>query len=180
MVDPVFTVLVKHKKCHAHLWSRFFFFPSVKKRTFYAALPIFVFSSTPSNFEFLLYPNKYPKTKTKHILHKVKKQKIPLTTNGSLLEISTIDTHAKMIFENISKLEDETTGFDEQEFNNLKTSINEKQMSLSQIDQQIGGISEKISKGEEQINLIEKAVVELKIVKEYVTNLNEIQMNIFS
>jgi len=111
---------------------------------------------------------------------KVKKEKIPLTTNGSLLEISTIDTHAKMIFENISKLEGETAGFDEQEFNNLKISINEKQMSLSQIDQQIGGISEKISKGEEQINIIEKAVAELKIVKEYVTNLNEIQTNIFS
>ena len=111
---------------------------------------------------------------------KVKKQKIPLTTNGSLLEISTIDTHAKMIFENILKLEDETAGFDEQEFNELKILINEKQMSLSQIDQQIGGISEKISKGEEQINIIEKAVVELKIVKEYVTNLNEIQINIFS
>jgi exonuclease SbcC len=111
---------------------------------------------------------------------KVKKQKIPLTTNGSLLEISTIDTHAKMIFENISKLEDETSGFDEQEFNKLKISINEKQMSLSQIDQKIGGISEKISKGEEQINIIEKAVTELKIVKEYVSNLNEIQTNIFS
>jgi exonuclease SbcC len=111
---------------------------------------------------------------------KVKKQKIPLTTNGSLLEISTIDTHAKMIFKNISKLEGETAGFDEQEFNNLKISINEKQMSLSQIDQQIGGISEKISKGEEQVNIIEKAVAELKVVKEYVTNLNEIQTNIFS
>ncbi len=111
---------------------------------------------------------------------KVKKQKIPSTTNGSLLEISTIDTHARMIFENILKLEDETAGFDEQEFNNLKISINEKEMSLSQIDQQIGGISEKISKGEEQINMIEKAVVELKIVKEYVMNLNEIQTNIFS
>ena len=110
----------------------------------------------------------------------VKKQKITLTTNGTLLEISTIDTHAKMIFENISKLEDETKGFDEQEFNNLKNLINEKQMSLSQIDQKIGGISEKISKGEEQINTIEKAVIELKVVKEYVSNLNEIQTNIFS
>ena len=109
-----------------------------------------------------------------------KKQKIPLTTNGTLLEISTIDTHAKMIFENISKLEEETKGFDEQEFNNLKISINEKQMSLSQIDQKIGGISGKISKGEEQINTIEKAIIELNVVKEYVSNLNEIQTNIFS
>lgn len=111
---------------------------------------------------------------------KIKKQKIPLTTNGSLVEISTIDTHAKMIFENISKLEDETKGFDEHEFNSLKISVNDKQMSLSQIDQQIGAISEKISKGEEQIKVIEKAIVELITVKEYVTNLNEIQTNIFS
>jgi exonuclease SbcC len=110
----------------------------------------------------------------------IKKQKIPLTTNGSLVEISTIDTHAKVIFENILKLENEIRGFDEREFNNLKMMINDKQMSLSQIDQQIGAISEKISKAEEQINVIEKAIVELRTVKEYVTNLNEIQTNVFS
>lgn len=110
----------------------------------------------------------------------VKKQKIPLTTNQNLLEMSTIDQHANMIFENISKLEVETKGFDEQEFNNLKKIVNEKQISLSQIDQQVGAILEKISKGEEQIIVIKKAVSELKIVKEYVTSLNEIQTNVFS
>jgi len=107
-------------------------------------------------------------------------QKIPLDTNGNLLELSQIDSHAKMIFENISKLEIETSGFDEQEFASLKNLVNEKQMNLSQIDQQIGAISEKISKGEEQINIIQSAISELKIVKEYVTSLDEIQTNIFS
>ncbi|NNM02091.1 MAG: SMC family ATPase, partial [Nitrosopumilus sp.] len=111
---------------------------------------------------------------------KTKKQKIPLSSNGSLLEISTIDSHAKMIFENIVKLEEESRGFDEQEFSNLKKLVNQKQMNLSQIDQQIGAISEKISKGEDQVKVIEKALVELKIVKDYVTNLNEIQSNVFS
>ena len=53
-------------------------------------------------------------------------------------------------------------------------------MKLSQADQQIGAILEKISKGENQIIIIKKAVSELKIVKEYVTNLNEIQTNVFS
>lgn len=110
----------------------------------------------------------------------LKKQKIPLTINGNLHEISSIDSHAKMIFENISKLEMEVSGFDEKEFDNLKKMVNEKQMKLSQIDQQIGAISEKISKGEIQINLIQKAMLELKIVKEYVVNLNDIQTNIFS
>ena len=107
-------------------------------------------------------------------------QKIPLATNGSLLEISQIDSRTKIIFENILKLEIETSGFKEQEFLNLKKLVNEKQMSLSQIDQQIGAISEKISKGEKQINVIQYAISELKIVKEYVKGLDEIQINIFS
>jgi exonuclease SbcC len=107
-------------------------------------------------------------------------QKIPLSSNGNLVEMSQIDSHAKIIFQNISKLEIETSGFNEQEFVSLKKLVNEKQMNLSKIDQQIGAISEKISKGEEQINIIQKAISELKIVKEYVTSLDEIQINIFS
>ncbi len=108
-----------------------------------------------------------------------KKQRIPLT-NGNLLEISQIDSHAKMIFENISKLETETKGFDEQEFINLKTSVNQKQTELSGIDQQMGAISETIFKGEEQIKIIQSAISELTIVREYVTKIDEIQINIFS
>ena len=108
-----------------------------------------------------------------------KKQRIPLT-NGNLHEISQLDSHAKMIFENISKLETETKGFDEQEFINLKTSVNQKQTELSGIDQQMGAISETIFKGEEQIKIIQSAISELIIVREYVTKLDEIQTNIFS
>ena len=106
-------------------------------------------------------------------------QKIP-SNKGSLLEISRIDSHTKMIFENISRLEIETSGFDEQEFMNLKKTVNEKQRIFSQIDQQIGAISEKISKGEKQIEIIQDNISELNIVKKYVTNLEEIQKNIFS
>jgi len=113
---------------------------------------------------------------------KIKKeniQKIP-SIGGSLIEISQIDSHAKIIFENITKLESETKGFDETEFLNLKKLVNEKQINLSQIDQQTGAILEKISKSEQQIKLIQSAIAELKIVKEYVENLNEIQSNVFS
>jgi len=110
---------------------------------------------------------------------KIKKQNIP-SMGASLIEISQIDSHAKMIFENITKLELETRGFDEQEFSNLKKIVNEKQVNLSQMDQQIGAILEKIAKGEQQVKLIQSAISELKIVKEYVGNLNEIQSNVFS
>ena len=107
-------------------------------------------------------------------------QKIPIISNTNLVEISQIDSHAKVIFDNILKLEAETKGFDEREFMMLKESVNEKQIELSSIDQQIGAILEKISKGNEQIKTIENAISELSIVKEYVTNLNVIQDNIFS
>ncbi|MDH5430912.1 MAG: SMC family ATPase [Nitrosopumilus sp.] len=114
---------------------------------------------------------------------KIKKQnikKIPETNSANLLEMSQLDSHAKMIFENILKLEIETKGFDEQEFSSLKKSVNEKQTKLSSIDQQIGAILEKISKGNEQVKIIENAISELSIVKDYVMNLDEIQNNVFS
>ncbi|MFB5608352.1 MAG: SMC family ATPase, partial [Candidatus Nitrosomaritimum yanchengensis] len=114
---------------------------------------------------------------------KIKKQKIekiPVNNRTNLLEISQIDPHTKMIFDNISKLELEIKGFDEQEFLNLKKTVNEKQIELSQIDQQVGAILEKISKGNEQIKIITNAISELRVVKEYVMNLDEIQNNIFS
>ncbi len=107
-------------------------------------------------------------------------QKIPLSINGSLLEISQIDSHAKMVFENITKLEHEIKGFNEKEFLNLKESINEKQNDLSQTDQNLGAVTEKITKYEEQIKSIQNAVSKLKVVKKYVEELDTIQMNIFS
>ena len=107
-------------------------------------------------------------------------QKIPVSGNTNLIEMAQIDSHAKIIFENISELELEIKGFDKNKFLNLKKIVNQKQIDLSQIDQQIGAILEKISKGNDQIKVIENTISELNIVKEYVTNLNEIQNNIFS
>jgi len=107
-------------------------------------------------------------------------QKIPLSINENLLEISQIDSHTKMIFENITKLEQEIKGFNENEFLNLKKSINEKQTNLSQTDQWLGAVTEKITKYEEQIKTIQNAVSKLKVVKKYVEELDTIQISIFS
>lgn len=113
-------------------------------------------------------------------LKKLQIQKVSLTTNKNFIKISEIDSHAKMIFDIISKLEYETKDFDEQEFSKLKISVKEKQIELSGVDQQIGAISEKISKGEEQIKIIKDAISELTLVKKYMLNLDEIQNNVFS
>ena len=103
-----------------------------------------------------------------------------MINNNDLKQISEIDEHTKLIFENILKLELETKGFSEKEFVNLKNTIEEKQTSLSQIHQQIGGILEKIDKAEKQIDLIQNSILELKKVKKYISKLDKVQTNIFS
>ena len=110
----------------------------------------------------------------------IQKLKLPMINNNDLKEISQMDDHSKVIFENILKLEVDTKGFSEKEFLNLKNTILEKQTSLSQMDQQIGGILEKIDKAKRQIEIIQKVILELKIVKKYVSKLDKVQTNIFS
>lgn len=107
-------------------------------------------------------------------------QKIPLANENNLADIANIDSRTKIIFEDISKLEIETEGFDENEFLEIKKLVNEKQTKLSQLDQQIGAISENIFKNEKQIKTINNAISELKIVKEYMEILDKIQTNIFN
>lgn len=110
----------------------------------------------------------------------IQKEKLLLINNNDLKQISEIDEHTKLIFENILKLELETKGFSEKEFVNLKNTIEKKQTSLSQIHQQIGGILEKIDKAEKQIDLIQNSILELKKVKKYISKLDKVQTNIFS
>ena len=110
----------------------------------------------------------------------IQKKKVPLINNNDLKQISQIDEHTKLIFENILKLELETKGFNEKEFVNLKNTIEEKQRSLSQIHQHIGGILEKIDKAEKQIDKIQNSILELKKVKKYISKLDKVQTNIFS
>ena len=78
------------------------------------------------------------------------------------------------------KLELETKGFDEGEFKNLKERIVEKRSSLSRIDQQMGGVLEKIEKAKKQSEVIEKSILELEKVKKYMSRLDKIQSSVFS
>ncbi len=112
---------------------------------------------------------------------KVNVKKVPLIiSTGNLVEVAQLDSHSKMLFENISQLELETKGFAEVNFVNLKESISEKQDELSRIDQEIGAITEKISEAEQQIKFLKKAISEVKVVRDYVEELDTIQTNIFN
>ena len=114
-------------------------------------------------------------------LKKKNTQKIPLTiTSGNLMEVADLDSHTKMLFTSISKLEEETKGFDETQFKNLKSSMNNMQTNLSQIDQKLGAVSENINKNESQIKIIENVISELRVVRNYSEELNSIQTNVFN
>ena len=110
----------------------------------------------------------------------IKKEKLSLADNENLEGISEIDDHTKLIFRNILKLELETKGFDEGEFKNLKERIVKKRSNLSQIDQQMGGVLEKIEKAKKQSSIIEKSILELEKVKKYMSRLDKIQSSVFS
>jgi len=107
-------------------------------------------------------------------------QNIPITSSGNLVQLAQIDSHAKNIFETISKLEKETKGFDETEFLQLKNNVEQKQKELSEIDQQLGAIIEKINKSEQQVTELKEIVDNLNEVKNYVSELDAIQTNVFS
>lgn len=114
-------------------------------------------------------------------LRKVNVKKIPLTiTYDNLVEVAQLDSRAKMLFDSISQLEQETKGFDETEFKNLKHSINDKQTELSHIDQKIGAVNENIIKAEDKIKIIKNVLLELRLVRGYVEELDAIQRNVFN
>lgn len=108
-------------------------------------------------------------------------QKIPITVNsGKLVEISSLDSHAQSLYEKIVEMENKIKRFDLQKFENLKDSLDIKQKELSKIDQQLGGILEKIRKGKEDAKKFQSSLQELFLVKEYVSDLEEIQENVFN
>ena len=108
------------------------------------------------------------------------KEKLSLTNNDDLKQISQIDNQAKLIFENILKLELETKGFREEEFLNLKKIIMEKQSELSQINQEMGRMLEKIDLAKKEVDEIKKIISELKKVRDYILKLKKIEENIFN
>jgi len=114
-------------------------------------------------------------------LQKENTKKIPLKiTIGNLVEVAQLDSRTKILFDSITKLEEETEGFDETEFNDIKKSMTEKQTNLSEFDQQLGAVIENIRKAQNQIKNIENIIYELKFVRSYSEELNSIQDNVFN
>jgi exonuclease SbcC len=111
---------------------------------------------------------------------KIKRRQIPLVNNENLEEISQIDNHAKLIFDNIIKLESETKGFNEEKFENLKKTILEKRNNQSLNDNQLGEVGNQIKTAEKQSSEIKESILELEKVKDYISRLDNIQKHVFN
>ena len=108
-------------------------------------------------------------------------QNIPITINsGQLVEASSLDSHAKTIYENIVSLEKSTSGFDQQEFLKNIESRDGSMTRLSQINQEYGEISGNIKKAEMELEKLDSTLTELKHVQGYVTELEQIQENVYN
>jgi len=108
-------------------------------------------------------------------------QKIPITINsGQLVEAASLDSHAKTIYENIVSLEKSTSGFDQQEFLKKIESRDGSMTRLSQINQEYGEISGNIKKTKMELEKLDLTLTELKHVQGYVTELEQIQENVYN
>jgi len=115
------------------------------------------------------------KIKTKQI------QKIPLTVNsGQLVEAATLDSHAKTLYDSIVLLEKSTSGFNQEEFLKNKELLSDCRSKLSQIDQEYGEISGNIKKIDDEMEKLATVLEEVKQVKGYVAELEEIQNNVYN
>jgi len=108
-------------------------------------------------------------------------QKIPLSVNSSqLVEVASLDSHAKTIYENIVSLEKSTKGFDQQEFLKNIESKDSSMTRLTQINQEYGEISGNIKKAKMELEKLGSTLTELKHVEGYVTELEHIQENVYN
>ena len=108
-------------------------------------------------------------------------EKIPVNidSSGNLVHLA-IDSHSQTLLETISSLQEETKGFDLNEFKNLKVSFEQSRKSLSIIDQHLGAITQKILDAKKEQEKTSKILGELVFVKQYVSELDEIRSQIFN
>jgi len=115
------------------------------------------------------------KIKTKQI------QKIPITINsGQLVEAGTLDSHTKLLYENITLLEKSTEGFNQENFLKMKESLHNHRNELSKIDQDYGEISGNIKKINSEIEKLGTILNDVKQVQGYVGELEEIQNVVYN
>ena len=96
------------------------------------------------------------------------------------MEASSIDSHAKMKYEKILQIEKTTSGFNQEEFLAKKRDLTHSRDRLRQIDQEFGAMSNRIENAEQQLEKNRTVLDELYNVRKYVSELENIQKNVYS
>ena len=133
------------------------------------------------NAHSIQYPEQLTSLTKEVETEKTKIENVPLVmTNSGLLQASEIDSHAKTLYLNIDRMQKEIVGFDQNEFLKLKINLESTKKEISRIDQEYGGITQKILQSHNRLNEIKSILHELVYVKDHITRLDEIQNNIYN
>jgi len=96
-----------------------------------------------------------------------------------IVQLASIDMHAKQLSENISKLEEQTQGFDQKIFSNLKGELDSNQYSLRRIDTDYGATTARLDSAKKGLEESTSVLKELEIAREYVLRLEKIQETVY-
>ena len=108
-------------------------------------------------------------------------REMPVSINsGQLLEAATIDSHAKMKYEKILQIEEESQGFDHDEFRTKKNTLTQNRQKLEQIIENSGQISNKITSAEKRMEDLKPIIKEMKLASGFISEINKIKDGIFS
>ena len=96
-----------------------------------------------------------------------------------IVQLASIDMHAKQLSENISKLEEQTQGFDQKIFSNLKGELDSNQYSLRRIDTDYGATTARLDSAKKGLEESTSVLKELEIAREYILRLEKIQETVY-
>ena len=96
-----------------------------------------------------------------------------------IVQLASLDAHAKQISENISRLARETEGFDQAIFSNLQSALSENENELRRIDTNYGATISRLDSAKEELEKLSSTLKELEISREYISRLEKIQETVY-
>ena len=112
-------------------------------------------------------------------IEKIRKYEIAINS-GQLLEVSSIDETAEKIYQNILQIEKDSEGFNQEEFGMKRKNLGKIQAQLHDIVQRYGEVSNNITSAQKSIDDLSPILEEMKLAKQYVSEIVEINSNVFS
>lgn len=110
----------------------------------------------------------------------VNTRELPHEISSANLMHYAIDEYSTDMIKSITKLVDETRGFDINNFRDLKSRLEQQRKVLGTLDQNIVAVNTKLKMHQDDHEKISKILLELHIVKQYVSSLETIRSQIYN